>query len=174
MITWTGITILFGEFWLSKNSIAPPNTNICPGNTITLSANVGAASYQWQVNTGSGYTNVTNGTGYTGATTSSLQIINLSTSFTGYKYRCVADAVNGIEYTLRFKNTWTGATSASWFAASNWSCGSVPDDNTDVIIPSGLTRYPILTANTGIRSLRMLTNAPVIINTGVKLDIKGY
>jgi Subtilase family len=163
----------FGEFWISKNSIAPANTNLCPGSTITLSSNAGAAAYQWQVNTGTAYTNITNGTGYAGATTSSLQIINLSTSFTGYRYRCVADGVNGTEYTLRFKNTWTGATSTNWFTSTNWSCGSVPDDNTDVIIPSGLARYPILTANTEIRSLRMLTNVPVIINTGVQLDING-
>jgi hypothetical protein len=163
----------FGEFWISKNSIAPANTNLCPGSTITLSANTGATTYQWQVNTGTGYTNITNGIGYAGATASNLQIINLSTSFTGYKYRCVVDGVNGTEYTLRFKNTWTGAASTNWFTASNWSCGSVPDDNTDVIIPSGLTRYPILTANTAIRSLRILTNAPFVINAGVQLDING-
>ncbi len=163
----------FGEFWISKNSIAPANTNICPGSTITLYANSGAAAYQWQVNTGSGYTNISNGTDYAGTATSSLQIINLSTLFSGYKYRCVADAVNGIDFTLRFKNNWTGATSTSWFTASNWSCGSVPDGNTDVIIPAGLTRYPVLTASTAIRSLRILTNVPMVINTGVQLDING-
>ena len=118
-------------------------------------------------------TNIFNGTGYSGVTTNSLQIVNLSTSFTGYKYRCVVNGVNGTEYTLRFKNTWTGASNTNWFTAANWSCGSVPDINTDVMIPSGLTNYPILTADTEIRSLRMLTNVPFVMNAGVQLDING-
>jgi hypothetical protein len=41
------------------------------------------------------------------------------------------------------------------------------------MIPSGLTNYPILNADTEIRSLRMLTNTPFVINTGVQLTING-
>lgn len=163
----------FGEFWFGKGSIAPANSNLCPGSTITLTAAAGASAYQWQVNTGTGYTNISNGALYSGVATSSLQINNIPTSFTGYQYRCVVDGVNGTAYTLRFKNSWTGATSTNWFTATNWSCGTVPDDNTDVMIPSGLSRYPILTAGTAIRSLRILKDVPLVINAGVVLDITG-
>ena len=98
-----------GEYWISKNNIAPANTNLCPGGSFSLNGAAGASVYQWQVNTGSGYTNISDGANYSGSSTATLQLTNLLTSFTGYKYRCVADGVNGIEYTLRFKNTWTGA-----------------------------------------------------------------
>jgi hypothetical protein len=85
----------------------------------------------------------------------------------------VVNGTNGKEYTLRFKNVWTGAISTDWFTAGNWSCGIVPDQYTDVVIPSSAVRYPTLTASTVIRSLKMLKDAPMIINTGVKLDVNG-
>jgi hypothetical protein len=162
-----------GEFWFSKGDITPAYSNICQGSSITYGVPAGAGSYQWQVNTGSGYTNVSNGANYSGATTDTLQLINLPTSFSGYKYRCLINAVPGVEYTLRFKTLWTGNTSTNWFTASNWSCGTVPDQFTDVVIPSGAARYPLLTANTAIRSIRILKNASVNINTAVLLDVKG-
>ena len=55
----------------------------------------------------------------------------------------------------------------------NFLAKYVSDINTDVMIPSGLTNYPILTADTEIRSLRMFANVPFVINAGIKLDING-
>lgn len=163
----------FSEFWLSKDNIAPLY-QVCQGSsTVTFTASPGGSTYQWQVDTGSGYTNISNGVNYSGATTATLQLNNANTSLTGYKYRAVVNGTNGKEYILRFKNVWTGAVSTSWFTAGNWSCGIVPDQYTDVVIPPGAVRYPTLTANTVIRSLKMLKDAPVIINTGVKLDVNG-
>lgn len=163
----------FSEFWLSKDNIAPLY-QVCQGSSsVTFTASPAGSTYQWQVNTGSGYTNISNGPNYTGATTATLQLNNANTSFTGYKYRAVVNGSNGAEYTLRFKNVWTGTVSTDWFTAGNWSCGVVPDQYTDVVIPSGAARYPTVTANTVIRSLKMLKDAPVIINTGVKLDVNG-
>ncbi|RKS53018.1 galactose binding lectin-like protein [Gillisia mitskevichiae] len=45
---------------------------------------------------------------------------------------------------VKQENNWTGATSTDWNTASNWSCNTVPSLNTNVIIKSGLTNYPIL------------------------------
>jgi hypothetical protein len=164
----------FCEFWFGKGNIAPTSVYACQGsNTASFASSVTGTTYQWQVNTGSGYNNISNGPNYAGATTATLQANNLLTSFTGYKYRCVVDGVNGTEYTLRFKNTWTGAVSADWFTTGNWTCSVVPDQYTDVVIPTGAVRYPTLTANTVIRSIRMLKNAPVNINAGVRLDLNG-
>ena len=42
--------------------------------------------------------------------------------------------------------TWDGSTDTDWSKASNWSAG-VPTSGVDVIIPSGLGTYPVLTAN---------------------------
>jgi hypothetical protein len=164
------ITNRFGEFWFSKGDMAPLSVSECPGSTVTYTASLTGTIYQWQVDDGTGYTNVTNGINYTGATSSSLQLINVPTSYTGNKYRCVVNGANGVEYTLRFKNVWTGATNTDWFTASNWFCGSVPDENTDVIIGPLLPNYPVLTANTAVRSLRAFSSSPTI-NAGVILTI---
>ncbi|HPH91317.1 MAG TPA: S8 family serine peptidase [Ferruginibacter sp.] len=163
----------FSEFWLSKDNIAPLY-QVCQGSSsVTFTASPSGSTYQWQIDTGSGYTNISNGVNYSGATSATLQLNNANTAFTGYKYRAVVNGTNGKEYTLRFKNVWTGAISTDWFTAGNWSCGIVPDQYTDVVIPSSAVRYPTLTASTVIRSLKMLKDAPMIINTGVKLDVNG-
>ncbi|WP_211223400.1 SprB repeat-containing protein, partial [Flavobacterium soli] len=69
----------------------PPNRTICVGanTTFTVSA-TGATSYQWQVNTGGGFTNISNGAPYSGATTTTLTITNATASMNGYTYRAVA------------------------------------------------------------------------------------
>lgn len=163
----------FSEFWLSKDNLAPLY-QVCQGSTtVSFTASPSGTTYQWQVDTGTGYTNISNGPNYSGATTATLQLNNANTSFTGYKYRAVVNGTNGKEYTLRFKNVWTGSVSTNWFTAGNWSCGIIPDQYTDVVIPPGVVRYPVLTANTAIRSLRMLKDAPVIINAGVDLEVRG-
>ncbi|MBL0356144.1 MAG: immune inhibitor A [Chitinophagaceae bacterium] len=50
-----------GEFWISKGNIAPAASNLCPATTFALTTTLGT-TYQWQVNTGAGYTNITDGT----------------------------------------------------------------------------------------------------------------
>ena len=132
-----------------------------------------AGSYQWQENSGTGYTNIINGAGYSGATTNTLQLINPPGNKTGYKYRCVIDGANSAENILRFRNLWTGASTTDWFTATNWSCGTVPDQYTDVILPAGQSRYPVINSSTSIRSIKVLNSATVTIPVGVVLDIKG-
>lgn len=163
----------FSEFWFSIHSIAPATSGVCAGSAITYTVAAGAGTYQWQVNNGTGYTNITNGINYAGATSNSLQLMGLPTSNTGYKYRCVADAVNSAENLLRFRNMWTGASNTDWFTASNWSCGIVPDQYTDVIIAAGQPNYPLINSNTSIRSLSVLANATVTVGAGIALQITG-
>lgn len=67
----------------------PQNRLTCEGNTATFSlAATSAASYQWQVNAGSGWSNVS-GTVYSGGTTNSLTISGMTTTYNGFQYRCV-------------------------------------------------------------------------------------
>ncbi len=164
-----------GEFWLSKGDITPTPTSACTTDTITFSATVGGATtYQWQVNTGSGYTNVSDGTYYTNSTTQTLKITNAPTIFSGYRYRCIINGtIQDITYTLRFKNIWAGSVDTNWFNAANWSCNTVPDAATDVIIPSGLSRYPVVNANTAIRNIRILPGASCTVLPGVGVAVSG-
>ncbi len=49
------------------------------------------ASYKWQINTGSAFTDISNGGQYSGAKTKKLFIVNVkSTTNNGHKFRCIA------------------------------------------------------------------------------------
>ncbi|MBC7866954.1 MAG: hypothetical protein H7X88_05415 [Gloeobacteraceae cyanobacterium ES-bin-316] len=161
----------FSTFSIGKAGITP----ICPGTSQLLSSNETGLSYQWQVNTGGGYTNLANNAFYNGATAASLSISNAPTTWYGYKYRCmITDAVGthaGIEYLLKFAVNWMGNTNNNWETSSNWGCIYLPDANTDVFIKPGMPLYPVLSSNTAIRSLTILNGANVTVNNGVQLMI---
>jgi len=94
-----------------------------------------ALSYQWQVNTGSGFTNITNGGIYSGATSDTLFLTNVTATQNGYSYRCVvsnsAGSANSTAATLTVfalptVTPITGATSvcqASTITLSNSTIG---------------------------------------------------
>lgn len=163
----------FSEFWLSMSNIKPAASGVCPGENILFGAATNGTVFQWQEDNGAGYVNIVNGIRYSGANTASLQLINLPTSFSGYKYRCVTDGVTGPANMVRFTNSWNGNTSANWFLAANWSCGLVPDQYTDVIIPGGLSLYPTINANTAIKSISLHPGTMVTLANAVLLEIKG-
>jgi hypothetical protein len=74
-------------------TVSASATETCSGNTININGTTtGATSYQWQVNTGSGFTNISNGNlpngaSYAGATSATLTITNSQTDMTTYQYR---------------------------------------------------------------------------------------
>ena len=150
---------------------SPSVFNLCSGGSKTLAAGSSGTSYQWQENNGNGFVNISDGTNYGGTTTQSLSLSSLPTSYAGYQYRCLINAAPGIVYTIKFASTWTGNADQTWNNISNWSCGSIPDGFTDVIIPSGKTNYPVLNSNTTVRSLTAQPGAQITISTGVILDI---
>ncbi len=113
------------------------SSKICPGSTLSIKANLTGASYQWQVDIGNGYNNITNTAVYSGVTTGTLQITTAPSSWYGYKYRCAVGAAFSNEVTLQFLNSWTGAINTAWENTGDWSCGILPDANTNVVIGSG-------------------------------------
>jgi hypothetical protein len=89
----------------------PANSTICLGaNTTFSAAGTGTGiSYQWQVNTGSAFANITNGGVYSGATTNTLTITGGTAAMNGYTYRAVvsgtcAPAANTTAATLTVVN----------------------------------------------------------------------
>ncbi|XZF13385.1 T9SS type A sorting domain-containing protein [Chitinophagaceae bacterium MMS25-I14] len=69
----------------------PATVTICEAaNTSFTIAATNAVTYQWQVNTGSGFTNVSNGGVYGGAATPTLTITAATPAMSGYIYRCMA------------------------------------------------------------------------------------
>ena len=58
--------------------------------------------------------------------------------------------------------TWTGAAgaaNASWDNTQNWDPKTLPDNNTDVIIPAGLEYYPECTASSVCRNIYLAAGA---------------
>jgi GH18 family chitinase len=153
----------------SVNSITDcPNASISFVAATPISGN----TYQWQVNSGTGYTNISNGAFYTGVTGDTLVITNAASSLYGNIYQCAitknATTTYCQAYTLQFADTWTGATSTAWETGANWSCGGVPDSHTDVIINVGTV---VLSSTTSIRSLSVNSTVHVTLNSGSHLTI---
>jgi Metallo-peptidase family M12B Reprolysin-like/Secretion system C-terminal sorting domain len=68
----------------------PANTAVCDGGNINFSVTGSGAGiiYQWQVNPGTGFVNITNGAPYSGATSATLAITGATTSLNNYQFRC--------------------------------------------------------------------------------------
>ncbi len=144
------------------------NTDPCPGTTISLTSNITGAAYQWQVNTGAGFVNITNNAIYNDATTVTLKIINTPSSYYGYQYRCNVSGNFSTVTTLKFVNYWKGTVNNLWNNSANWSCNRVPDANTDVIINSGTA---VLNVNGTCRSISISAGANFTANTGFNLQV---
>jgi subtilisin-like proprotein convertase family protein len=75
----------------------PSDATVCSGanTSFTVTATPSGISYNWQVNTGSGFTYLTNTGVYSGVNTPTLNITGALTSMNGYEYRCVLVCPDG-------------------------------------------------------------------------------
>jgi hypothetical protein len=168
----SGLFTGFSSFALMK----PFMPAKCPASNITLVADLTGTSYQWQVNTGIGYTNINNSASYTGVNTDSLLLTAAPSGWYGYKYRCAVTTNEGLVYspviTLKFGMVWQGTLNNAWENPSNWGCGILPDENVDVIVNTGTNFSPRVSTNASIRSLKISPAAAVEIDSGINLTIK--
>ena len=71
--------------------------------------------------------------------------------------------------------SWTGSVSTDFYNASNWQNNIVPDSTTNILIASGLPRYPVL--NTGVRTiintLTIQSGSAFTVNNTDTLQING-
>ena len=77
-------------------SAQPVNRTICAGanTTYSVTATTGA-TYQWQVDPGTGFVNLANTAPYSGATTNTLTITGATTAISGRSYRAVVTSPCG-------------------------------------------------------------------------------
>ncbi len=84
------------------------------------------------------------------------------------------------EFSIRLSpantNVWVGTLNSEWNKKENWSTGEIPNQNTEVIIPSGRRfmgspRYPTITTNTSFRSVKIDPGARVDVAPGVVVTI---
>ncbi|MES2778144.1 MAG: right-handed parallel beta-helix repeat-containing protein [Bacteroidota bacterium] len=161
----------FGGFFVGTSA----TTSLCPGSVYTWHAASSGSTYQWQTWNGSSWVALNNPTMFTGATTATLQSTSsLSTSLYGTQLRCLVNGTTpGPVYTIKFVSTWLGNTSSAWNNPANWSCGSLPNNATDIRIPNNAITFPVISASTSVRSLLAQPDAEVHVNTGVVLQITG-
>lgn len=155
-----------------------PSQNCLSGNRSFGSGVVSiGSSYQWQVNTGTGFANISNTSIYSGANNDTLQLINAPTSWYGYKYRCLVtngnDTTTGETRILKFSMIWNGSINNLWETPANWSCGYVPDANTDVYINASMPSYPEINSNVSCRSLHLQPGTSLDVKPGFRVDVTG-
>jgi hypothetical protein len=69
----------------------PNNATACTGTNVSFSvtATGGSLTYQWQVDQGSGFNNLSNGAPYSNVTNATMNITGVTAGLNGYQYRCV-------------------------------------------------------------------------------------
>lgn len=75
-------------------STQPRDTTVVRASSLRLRATAGGSgvTYQWQRNSGTGFTNISNGGSFSGATTDSLLISPVDFSINNNQFRCIATA----------------------------------------------------------------------------------
>jgi large repetitive protein len=151
-----------------KNKIGQPQiTPICINqDSIVFTTNLIGAQYQWQQSPDSNFTNITNNSNYAGTNTNKLVIKNIPSNWYNYQYRCVVDGNYSQVRTLKVEAKWIGGVSNNWEDAANWSCGQLPDPNSDVIITAGNV---FINSNVSVRSVRVSGTGILTVVTGFNL-----
>jgi hypothetical protein len=75
--------------------------------------------------------------------------------------------------TLKITSYWLGTKNNRWEEPANWSCGNVPDANTDVVINSGTPNTPVVSSMAFCRSTKLFSASAIRVNTGFNLTITG-
>lgn len=166
---WTTIS-----FTTLNATVACPLTN----PTMSVSSSGSGYVYQWQIAApgSNNFTNLTNTAPYSTVTTTTLHFTTPATSLYGNKYRCVAtkpasSTVTSNPNVLIFAATWTGTGGTGWGTPTSWSCGNVPDANTDVIIPL-VANKPVVTGTVNCRSISV-SSGTITVSANARLNVTG-
>jgi hypothetical protein len=154
--------------WSKVSNFYTAGTISCNGGTASLLSDKIGTTYQWQVNTGSGFVNISNNANYSGTNTKSLQISMAPTSWYGYQFQCIVNGTASSTFTLKFGTTWNGSVDSNWSNPLNWNCGQIPDAHTDAVINAGT----VSVKNASIcLSLQSAIGVTVAIDPGIYLTI---
>lgn len=149
-------------------NIVGENFSMCRDDIAVIISSSTGVNYKWQIDKGNGFSDLIDSDTLVNSTSHHLDLWHVPSYMYGYRFRCVVDGVPGEITTLTFKNYWTGANDSDWSNPANWSCGKVPDANTDVIINSGNL---IVNSNVTVRSLTVKPGVNITVNTGFKLAV---
>ncbi|NRT17148.1 hypothetical protein HNP99_003527, partial [Flavobacterium sp. 28A] len=124
------------------------STTFTAAFTVTATGGSGTTQYQWQVDSGSGFVNVTNGTIYSNVTTATLSLKNITCDMNGYKYRVIV-------------------------SQSNYICGNVTSSSATLTVlnntVSAASSTPNLCINTALTAITHTTTRATGIGTATGL-----
>ncbi len=146
------------------------NGPLCSGTTLSLSSSaVMGATYNWSGPNGftSNQQNPVVSTNATEAMSGSYTLTLTSTNGCS----SIPVSTNVVVYSSVI---WTGSMDTNWNNPSNWGCGIVPNQNTNVDINSGLTNYPVLNTgpNASVKNITLATGSSLSILNNT-LEISG-
>ncbi len=110
---------------------------------------------------------------FEGFNTRTLKLKKPPTNWYGKKFACVVDGRLDSTFTLKFNNTWIGQVSTDWHDYRNWSCGVVPDEFVDAVLPQNMTVLPEISEDGECRSLIIKNGAILKLKAGKTLLIYG-
>ncbi len=154
--------------WSSLNNFSTDSVISCGIGNSTMVTNLAGTTYQWQINTGTGFVNIIDNVNFSGSSTKTLQLTSAPTSWYGYQYQCITNGIAGNIYTLKFAAYWSGAANTIWANPLNWTCGVVPDGNTDAFINTGTV---VVNASAVCRSLFLTNGIPFTVSNGLSFII---
>ncbi len=105
--------------------------------------------------------------------TGSLTFFNATGEFAGEDYE---EDPNGLINwtTVASGFTWDGSEGTDWHDGDNWSGASVPTSNDDVIIPSSVTNFPLISNSDAVcKNLTIQDDASLDIGGSRDLDVNG-
>ncbi|TAD82953.1 MAG: hypothetical protein EAY75_15515 [Bacteroidetes bacterium] len=176
---YTGPIVLSGGFGTvqSTNRFTIIRANVieaCAGSAFSLHAS-GGGTYQWQINNGTGWTNLTNGapSAANGVTTSRMDYSTFSSAQSGDRFRCLVNGTPSTEFTLRAKNVFLGAANGVFDVASqgNNNCNQPFDAYTDLVLPPNNSTPFFLQTPLTIRSLLISPNTRFNVSPNTTLII---
>ena len=183
--TYVGSELVAGD-WTMHQSVSATSAGQDAATTVTINPlplNGGQLYGIFVSYTGARYTelagptnfsnadlSVTLGTGACGVFTST---VNANRGFNGsvlYNATCATPRtpVKAVINTSG-NTTWTGDISSAWETPGNWSCGVVPDLNTDVLIPQNAT--VIISTAAEVKSILVDPTASVTVKSGNSLKV---
>lgn len=68
---------------------------------------------------------------------------------------------------------WFGGTDSNWHTASNWCNNAIPGSTVDVLIPAGISNYPVISQNATAKSIEIETGASLTLNDNYTLSLYG-
>lgn len=151
-----------GALWVVVTTNSFSGTELTNGGTAGTQGAVGSGGAQGLGGTGSTGSNGQNG----GTGVSNTQCINFTVYNGGTGKSKTCTPTPGI-------STWTGAIDTDWTKAGNWDgCGDgVPTSTSEVVIPDGLTNYPVINSNITVKKITVNGTGNYTVNPNYEITL---